>query len=62
MAEKAITLYCAGCEPSLTFYRPFFIPLTLITGGQYIALDEADSLSNVKYLFLFFTTTKVFFL
>ena len=53
MAEKAITLYCAGCEPSLTFYRPFFIPLTLITGGQYIALDEADSLSNVKIVLHF---------
>ena len=47
MAEKSITLYCAGCEPSLTPYRQFFIALTLITGGQYVPLDNAENLAKV---------------
>jgi hypothetical protein len=47
MAEKGITLYCAGCEPALIKYRQFFIALTLITGGRYVPLDDANQLSNV---------------
>ncbi len=47
MAQKGITLYCCGCEPSLTPYRQFFAALCLITGGQYIPLNNAENLSNV---------------
>ena len=47
MAEKGITLYCAGCEPSLTPYRQFFIALCLITGGQYVPLNQANNLTSV---------------
>ena len=47
MAEKGITLYCAGCEPSLKPYRQFFIALTLITGGQYVPLGDAENLAKV---------------
>jgi hypothetical protein len=47
MAKKGITLYCAGCEPSLTAYRQFFIALCLITGGQYVPLADAAELTNV---------------
>ncbi len=47
MAQKGITLYCCGCEPSLTPYRQFFTALSLITGGQYIPLNDAENLSNV---------------
>ncbi len=49
MAEKGITLYCAGCEPSLTPYRQFFIALCLITGGQYVPLSQANNLTNVSF-------------
>ncbi|CAF0970957.1 unnamed protein product [Brachionus calyciflorus] len=47
MAQKGITLYCAGCEPSLNPYRQFFISLCLITGGQYVTLNNAKYLTNV---------------
>lgn len=47
MAKKGITLYCVGCEPSITPYMQFFIALCLITGGQYVPLDNANKLSNV---------------
>jgi hypothetical protein len=47
MAERSIVLYCAGCEPSLKPFREFFSALTLITGGKYVPLDQADNLSNV---------------
>lgn len=47
MAEKGITLYCAGCEPALNSYKQFFIALCLVTGGQYVSLDNADNLTNV---------------
>ena len=47
MAAKSITLYCAGCEPSLTPYRQFFVALTLITGGQYVPLNSAENLAKV---------------
>ena len=47
MAEKGITLYCAGCEPALLPYRQFFIALTLITGGKYVPLNDASELARV---------------
>ena len=48
MAAKGIILYCVGCEPSLTEYREFFMALSLITGGQYICLQQARLLSQVS--------------
>ncbi|RNA25399.1 Alpha- kinase vwkA [Brachionus plicatilis] len=47
MAQKGITLYCAGCEPALNAYRQFFLALCLITGGQYVSLEDAANLSNL---------------
>lgn len=47
MAKRGITLYCAGCEPSLFNFRQFFIALCLITGGQYVPLDDSENLTNV---------------
>lgn len=47
MAKKGITLYCAGCEPALTRHRQFFIALCLITGGQYIPLENSKDLTEV---------------
>jgi hypothetical protein len=44
MAAKGITLYCAGCEPSLKLYRPFFMAICLATGGRYVPLNSADKL------------------
>lgn len=46
MAEEGITLYCIGCEPSLTPYKAFFMALANITGGQYCALGNAVALSS----------------
>lgn len=40
-------MYTAGCEPSLAPYRMFFIALTLITGGQYVPLNDSDRLTDV---------------
>lgn len=53
MAEKSITLYVAGCEPSLTPYRDFFTAISLITGGKYVPLDRAENLSDVKKIEIF---------
>jgi Mg-chelatase subunit ChlD len=50
MAEKAITLYTAGCEPSMKPYRKFFMALSLITGGKYVPIDDAECLSDVRIL------------
>ena len=47
MAEKGITLYCAGCEPSLNPYRQVFTAVCLVTGGKYVSLDDAKKLTNV---------------
>lgn len=47
MAEKAITLYVIGCEPSITPYKTFFMSLAHITGGQYCPLGNAKILSEV---------------
>jgi hypothetical protein len=34
MAEKGITLYSIGCEPSLLPYKQFFSALAYKTGGH----------------------------
>ena len=49
MAARGIILYCVGCEPSLRTYRDFFMGLSLITGGQYIRLQQAKLLSQVSH-------------
>lgn len=48
MAEKGIILYCVGCEPALAAYKDFFMGLSHITGGQYVSLRRAQSLSKVR--------------
>ena len=50
MAARGIVLYCVGCEPSLRTYRDFFMGLSLITGGQYIRLQQAKLLSQIIVL------------
>ena len=45
--NNGITLYCIGCEPAIQPYRDFYILLSLITGGRYLPLNNADLLSNV---------------
>ncbi|KAL4238998.1 hypothetical protein ACF0H5_003702 [Mactra antiquata] len=47
MAEKGITLYMVGCEPSITPYKDFFMALAFITGGQYVPLGKAQLLTQV---------------
>ena len=47
LAQKGITLYCIGCEPSINPYRPFFQARAHITGGQYCPLSSASILSDV---------------
>lgn len=47
MAQKGITLYCAGCEPLISNFTQFYVALTLITGGAYVSLGSADQLANV---------------
>ena len=53
MAQKGITLYCAGCEPAIMAYRDFFMGLAHVTGGQYVPLSHANTLSKVCSLLLF---------
>ncbi|WAR18282.1 VWKA-like protein [Mya arenaria] len=47
MAEKGITLYIAGCEPSITPYKNFFMAIAYNTGGQYVPLSRAQVLTQV---------------
>lgn len=47
MAEKGITLYFVGCEPSVLPYKDFYTGLAFITGGQYVPLQNPDALSKV---------------
>ncbi|CAF1496034.1 unnamed protein product, partial [Rotaria sordida] len=47
MAEKHITLYTVGVEPSILPYRDFFMSLAYSTGGQYIPLVDATLLAQV---------------
>lgn len=47
MAEKGITLYMVGCEPSITPFKDFFMGIAFITGGQYVPLTKAQLLTQV---------------
>jgi len=47
MAEKNITVYSVGCEPSINECRDFFMALAHITGGQYVPLGNAKLLAKV---------------
>jgi len=49
IAEKGISLYVVGCEPSILKYRDFFMGLAHLTGGKYIPLENANLLSKVFY-------------
>ncbi|KAK7103463.1 uncharacterized protein [Littorina saxatilis] len=47
LAENSVTLYVAGCEPALIHYKDFFSALAYVTGGQYVPLSAAGSLTAV---------------
>ncbi|KAK3092468.1 hypothetical protein FSP39_003171 [Pinctada imbricata] len=47
MAEKGITLYSVGCEPSIIPYKEFFSAIAYLTGGQYVPLTAAKLLTQV---------------
>jgi Mg-chelatase subunit ChlD len=47
IAEKAITMYMVGCEPSIAQYRDWFIAMADITGGRYVPLTVAKFLSKI---------------
>ena len=47
MSERGITLYVAGCEPTVQKYRPYYAALCLITGGRYVPLNTADRLTEM---------------
>ena len=47
MAEKNITVYSVGCNPSVNICRDFYMGLAHITGGQYVPLRNAQMLAKV---------------
>ena len=47
LAEKGITIYMVGCEPSICPYKDFFMAVAYITGGQYVPLTKAQLLTKV---------------
>ncbi|XP_070579984.1 protein let-653-like [Ptychodera flava] len=47
MAEKNITLYSVACGSYAEQYKDFFMAIAHITGGQYVALKDANLLSKV---------------
>ncbi|EDO43242.1 predicted protein, partial [Nematostella vectensis] len=47
MAEKGITLYTIGCEPSVDSFRDFLVGMAAITGGQYVPLHSANVMSKM---------------
>jgi hypothetical protein len=47
LAERSITLYTIGCEPSATPYRDFLMALAFKTGGQYIPLASCNNLASI---------------
>ncbi|CAF0781928.1 unnamed protein product [Rotaria sp. Silwood1] len=47
LAERSVTLYTIGCEPTATPYRDFFMALAFKTGGQYIPLANCGNLASV---------------
>ena len=60
LAEKGVTIYMVGCEPSITMYKDFFMALCHITGGQYVPLGKASLLSQVGLLGTFMMYEVVF--
>jgi len=49
LAEKGVTIYVVGCEPSITAYRDWFTALAHLTGGQYVPLASAQTLPQVRH-------------
>ena len=47
LAQKGITIYMVGCEPSISPYKEFFMAVAYITGGQYVPLTKAQLLTKV---------------
>jgi hypothetical protein len=47
LAERSITLYTIGCEPSAAPYRDFLMALAFKTGGQYIPLANCANLASI---------------
>ena len=47
LAEKGVTIYMVGCEPSICPYKEFFMAVAHITGGQYVPLTKANLLTQV---------------
>lgn len=47
LAEKGVTIYVVGCEPSITPYRDWFTALAHLTGGQYVPLASATTLPQI---------------
>ncbi len=47
IAEKGITMYMVGCEPSINPYRDWFMAIAHITNGQYVPLANATFLAQV---------------
>ena len=49
MAEKGITIYMIGCEPTIGPYKIFFEGLAHVTGGQYVPLTHTLLLPMVSH-------------
>ncbi|XP_070579982.1 uncharacterized protein [Ptychodera flava] len=47
MAEKNITLYSVACGSYAEEFKDFFMAIAHVTGGQYVALKDANLLSKV---------------
>ena len=47
LAQKGVTIYMVGCEPSIIPYKDFFLAIAYMTGGQYVPLAKAKLLSKV---------------
>jgi len=47
LAEKEISVYTVGCEPSIREYREWFMAISHITAGQYVPLASAKLLAQV---------------
>ncbi|XP_070569055.1 uncharacterized protein [Ptychodera flava] len=47
LAQKGITMYMVGCQPSITPYKDFFMAIAHMTGGQYVPLSNATLLAKV---------------
>lgn len=47
LAAKGISVYVAGCEPSILAYKDFYLAVAHLTGGQYVPLEEARGLVKI---------------